>query len=262
MRGVRSCENLYVGTGVAYAGPTDTGGCSMSADAKSDQLQDFLMAAVPPSLLDVSGHLLYSGRQAWSGVSQLYVMGLNPGGDPGSIAETVRESTRRILASSPNYSAYRDDRWIGPAGAAPMQRSVLHMFERIGIDPGLVPSTNLIFARSRAAIDIAPQMFDLADVCWPFHAASIVRAGARVVVCFGSDAARYVRTRLRANSEVDSYIETNGRGWVSRTFQNAEGMQVVQLTHPSRVAWRNPASDPTPLVQRALMRAKHPSRTS
>lgn len=36
---------------------------------------------IPPELEDCSGAVFYSGRDAFSGLKDLYVLGLNPGGD-------------------------------------------------------------------------------------------------------------------------------------------------------------------------------------
>ena len=225
-----------------------------------DPLTDELVGLVPPDLRDVSGHLLYTGRDAWTGPSPLYLMGVNPGGDPDVIRETVTSSTERILRhEAANWSAYRDDRWTYPSGGtrppgtAPMQQNVLHMLSTLGLDPGTVPASNLVFVRSRAEGDIPrQQMRALAEACWPFHRGVIDRLGIRVVVCFGGTAGDFVRANIGARHEVDRFVEANGRGWTSRTYRGRSGVKVVQVTHPSRAMWLNPAADVSPPIGRAL----------
>ena len=95
----------------------------------------------------------------------------------------------------------------------------------------------------------------LANLCWPFHEAAIRLMGVKVVLCFGGAAAELVCEQLKARTEVDSYTENNRRRLTSRTFSNPNGIAVIKATHPSRFDWRNPNSDPTVLVKRALQRA-------
>jgi hypothetical protein len=43
---------------------------------------DAALDAIPEELLDHSGRVFYSGHAAFSVSSDLYILGLNPGGDP------------------------------------------------------------------------------------------------------------------------------------------------------------------------------------
>ncbi|MCA0178355.1 MAG: hypothetical protein LCH77_01910 [Actinobacteria bacterium] len=76
--------------------------------------------------------------------------------------------------------------------------------------------------------------------------------GVEVVVCFGRRGADFVRQQLGAHERIDSFVETNDRGWTSSTFVAGSGITVVQVTHPSRAHWRNRKADVSPLVSRAL----------
>ena len=208
----------------------------------------------------MSGHLIYTGRDAWTGPSPLYLIGVNPGGDPDVIRETVTSSTERILRrEAANWSAYRDDRWTHPSGGTRppesrlCSRTCCICSARWVSDPGTVPASNLVFVRSRAEGDIpGQQMRALAEACWPFHRGVIDRLGIRVVVCFGGTAGDFVRANAGARHEVDRFVEANGRGWTSRTYRGRSGVKVVQVTHPSRAMWLNPATDVSPLIGRAL----------
>ena len=50
-----------------------------------------------------------------------------------------------------------------------MQPRILHMFKMVGLDPGAVPASNLVFVRSRRERDIVDVFETLAHRCWPFH---------------------------------------------------------------------------------------------
>ena len=99
---------------------------------------------------------------------------------------------------------------------------------------------------------MAPDRADeWAETCWPFHARMIERLRVEVVVCLGGGAAGFVRAKLNAHVETERFVETNRRGWTSRTFAGP-GATVSQLTHPGIANWKNPDTDPTGLVVRAL----------
>ena len=68
---------------------------------------------IPDSVLDVSGKVFVSGRNAFGSPSKLYVYGLNPGGAPEAHAqETVRSHTDKALHDVPdNWSALTDEAW-------------------------------------------------------------------------------------------------------------------------------------------------------
>jgi hypothetical protein len=108
---------------------------------------------IPPEIRDVSGVLLNSGRAAFTGCSDVYLLEINPGGDPTAETETVADQVRRALeGENSNWSSFRDDSWANgtrPPGTFGMQPRVLHLLEQLGLDPGAVPASNLVFVRSR-----------------------------------------------------------------------------------------------------------------
>ena len=100
---------------------------------------DDLFGFVPTQLLDESGSVFYSGRDAFSNPSPLYVLGLNPGGSPVDQArETQSWHSNRVLNEEPsNWSAYRDESWQGASpGTRGMQPRVLHLLRRLGCNAG------------------------------------------------------------------------------------------------------------------------------
>ncbi len=217
-------------------------------------IQDFARL-IPKSVMNRSGNALYSGRAAFSSPSKIYVLGVNPGGDPAEQSkETVAWHTNRVLNKEPAiWSAYRDESWRGrPPGTYGMAPRVLHLFRSLGLNPGEVPASNIVFVRSGREDRLEGDLMQLAMECWPFHQAVIDRLTVSVIVCMGQSAGNWVREQVNAKAQVDEFTERNRRRWKSRVYRNVDGLTVVVLTHPSIANWATPATDPTDLVKRAL----------
>lgn len=210
---------------------------------------------IPRSLLPRSGKVFYSGRTAFSFRSALYVLGVNPGGAPAAHdTETVGSHTNDVLKTyAADWSAYRDESWQGAApGTYGMAPRVLHLFAVLGVSPGYVPCSNLVFARSNREGDLKNEMPALVDLCWPFHAYAIATLQPKVVLCFGKTAGKHVCQKLAANRLTGEFIEKNNRRWRSQAFTNAGGITVVVATHPSIADWTVPNTDPSQLVLQAM----------
>lgn len=217
------------------------------------EIEDAL-ASLSAELLTQSGSVFYTGKQAFSGTRPLYLLGLNPGGDPLVQAhETIASHISKFYARREPWSAYADESWQGATpGNWGMQPRVLHMLRSLELDPRAVPASNVVFVRSRDEANLREQKRALLSKCWPVHEAVIRTLNVRIVVCFGSTAGAWVRDCLHAHRLVDQFQETNARGWRSFTHTAADGKIVVSLTHPGRADWRNSNADPTGLVVRAL----------
>ena len=138
-----------------------------------------------------------------------------------------------------------------------MQPRVLHLLRKLGLEAGMIPSSNLVFLRSARERTIDGDMAELAEKCWPFHQAVLEVLSVRVVLCFGRTVGRWVRRRLRAEEKLAEFVEENGRKWRSTVHVNVEGIAVVDATHPSIADWTSPATDPTHLVRDALGSGGH-----
>lgn len=202
-------------------------------------------------LADVSGKAFYSGRSAFSRQGGVYLLGYNPGGDPGTHQlETVAKHTRFVLERAPaNWSAYRDEAWQGTGHV--MQRRMQHLFRSIKMDPGEVAASNLIFTRSKNIAALGEKA-SLIEMCWEFHAISIKVLLPKAIICLGTDCAHEVRRRIGANQLIRSFTENNNRNYVSTAWRSPQNVLVFQLTHPSRVDWTNPDTDPTPMVSELI----------
>ena len=209
---------------------------------------------IPKSVLNKPGYAFFSGRRAFSAPADLYILGANLGGNPDDSPEaTVAKNVHRVLCKVPeNWSAYRDDCWGPNCTKNRLQRGVLHLFDRLELDAGEIPASEVVFLCSKSLAEIPFER--LAEQCWPFHQAVIDRLGVKVVVCIGKRAGKFVRRQLSAHKPIDWFSERNKRGWESHSHKNDCGIIVVTLTHASQVSWTSPASDPTTLVKRALIR--------
>ena len=214
-----------------------------------------LVKTIPQSMLSCPGKTLCSGRRAFDGPADLYILDYHPGSNPEQFPETVAEQIHRVLNQEPEeWSAYRDESWQGqPRGSRPQQKRVAYLCDSLALNPGIIPAAQLIFRRwdaaSTPAADVERQW---AEECWPFHQAVIDRLGVRVVVCLGQYPGNWARRKLGAASDpIAEFKETNHRGWESNVY-TAGDRYIVSLTHPVRANWINPSADPTPMVRRVL----------
>lgn len=214
-----------------------------------------LVKTIPQSMRRCPGKALGSGRRAFAGPADLYILDYHPGSNPEQFPETVDEQINRVLNEEPaEWSAYRDESWQDqPRGSRPQQKRVAYLCDSLGLNPGAIPAAQLIFRRwdaaSAPAADVERQW---AEECWPFHQAVIDRIGVRVVVCLGQYPGNWTRRKLGADPDpVAEFRETNNRGWESNIWQ-AGDRYIVSLSQPVRANWINPTADPTPLVRRVL----------
>lgn len=211
---------------------------------------------LPAAILKRSGSIFYSGKEAFVGRKDLYILGLNPGGMPAEVpTATIADSIDEFKRSEKPWSEYSDKSWEdADPGTWGLQPRILHMLGRLGLDPRAVPSSNVVFVQSRGEKELGLEKAELLKSCWPLHQAVIDNLNIRTTLCFGSTAGAWVRGQLGAHELIDRFTETNNRGWTSKVHRDEHGRQVVTVTHPSRVDWKNPDADPTPLVLRAIAR--------
>jgi hypothetical protein len=211
---------------------------------------------VPRSLYQRSGSVFYSGRGAFSKSSPLYILGLNPGGSPIDQAhETVEQDLADWHDLPERWSAYRDESWRGRTpGSYGMQPRVLHLLKSLDLHPHDVPASNVVFVRSNREATLSEKSA-LLQKCWPVHNAVIKRLGVKTTICFGGTAGGSLRELTGAHRKIAEFVEQNARRWRSEAHVSRAGVCVVTVTHPSIADWRNPASDPTPVVKAALERA-------
>ncbi|MBI1233040.1 MAG: hypothetical protein GC208_00865 [Alphaproteobacteria bacterium] len=214
-----------------------------------------LIETVPDDLLDQSGKVFYSGRDAFQPGRPVYVLGYNPGGAPADRpGETLRQNIDDVTRRRPaNWSAYRDECWGGkPAGRAKFQPVMCDFLESLGLDPGEVPASNLIFVRSSRAADLNHAHTHV-DRCWPFHARVLDTVNPQAIIALGSQTGGIIRSRLKVETEIARFVEPNNRGWTSLAHRAPDGRLIFTLTHPSVARWTTPATDPRNMVTSVLI---------
>lgn len=219
---------------------------------------DALLVGLDPSILERSGSVFYSGRAAFSAKCPIYILGLNPGGDPEAKRdETISADMAQFRDQSADWSAYLDESWEGRRpGTQGMQPRVLHLIETLGLHPHRVPASNVVFVRSRTEAQLDHEKETLLRAFLPIHRVVIAATDPKVLVCFGATAGKWMRDAFNANLLIDEYRENNYRGWKSQCHIAADGRMVATLSHPSRANWCNPDSDPSILIKRALSRRR------
>lgn len=184
-------------------------------------------------VLDRSGNILYSGVETLR-PGPVYLLGLNPGGDPRRL---LWQTLRRVLKELPSKTRneYLDVSWQGrPPGNSVLQRRVISLATMIGVDPRSVCAANLIFVRSKDARSCGyPEM---AEVCWPVHEAILETVRPKLTVCFGnSSESPYAFLRSMLPVEGESEFPSGHGTWSCRMFRSNR-MWVVGLPHLSRYA--------------------------
>lgn len=199
---------------------------------------------IPTELYAASGKAFHSGRLAFSGKRDLYVLGLNPGGDPADRRETIAVNVEQVRSDPENWSALLDQSWGHPPGQAPLQRQLCSVLGRLGLDPREVPFSDVVFARTRQA----NQLHDherLMELCWPFHQAVIHGLRVRVVLCLYKRAAVFVRRKLAARpTPIHRVCERSHSGKTTawrECFAAPGGLKVVQITRPTGIPWQDNA---------------------
>ena len=227
---------------------------------------DRLHAMIDPSLLDKSGKVFYSGPDAFTKTSKVYLLGLNPGGTPNeAFSQKIRcEMVKAADPSREPWSYYIHlKKGNGTRGRMPLHGRVCHLLSRLKLDPTKIPTSNAIFVRSISESHLhKEEKLKLLAICWPIHQKVIEELDVKVILCMGGTVGKFVRKQMDTDKlSVDKWRETNNRRWRNQVHMNAAGIQVVTLTHPSRADWTQPNSDPSQLVQDAIDRCALAMRT-
>lgn len=212
-----------------------------------------LLNLIPDELKQISGSVFYSGPEAFIGNKPLYILGLNPGGQPTKkVHQTLDYHTDKNIKNN-NWSEYRDVSWDGSQkGTSGLQPRVLHLLNKLNLNPSEIPASNVVFVRTKTENELKGKFQYYADLCWPFHEYVIYNQKIKNILCFGLTGGNYVRNKLKADIKIDEYIETNNRNWKTRVFRNVNGLKVIIATHPSRANWCNPNSDPSKMIKKYI----------
>ena len=189
--------------------------------------------------LDLPGGLVYSAETTMR-PGKVYVMGLNPGGNPDKDPFSIRDS----LAQLPNQTGndYADSWSDRPAGQAPLQRRIRYLVENVlGAQLEETFATNLIFRKTKSARSLNLSIDG--DRCWPVHEAFLRIVQPDVILAFGNSGVSpygYLLGRSRAAGGMleEETSESSGHGsWRLRTFTAVlagRPTRIVGFPHLSR----------------------------
>lgn len=203
-----------------------------------NQLDSFVASAEErlKPILDRSGRILYSGAHTLQR-GPMYLLGLNPGGDPTTHKDTVGSSLKEIRQRTEN--AYLDEVWRNTAaGRSPLQLRVQWLLAELGFGTRDICASNLIFTRSVSATGSGYP--EVAELCWPVHEKIIAFIQPKFIIAFGNSGKspyQFLRQKLSAT---DEQRFPSGHGtWECSTFVASSGMRVFGLPHLSRYAVSN-----------------------
>ena len=185
------------------------------------------------SIASRSGRVLYSAASTLK-PGPIYLLGLNPGGDPATHHDTVSESLEELPER--HLNAYLDESWAGqPVGCSRLQRRVCWLVQQLGLSVRSVCASNLIFIRSGDSSGSGyPQT---AKLCWPVHERILRIVKPKVILVFGNSGIspfRFLQAHYGATRLV-SFPSGHGN-WQCFGFELPSGVRVIGLPHLSRYA--------------------------
>jgi hypothetical protein len=234
-------------------------------DSRSTMIAQ-IAKSIPSELKDCSGAVFYSGRDAFSGIKDIDVLGLNPGGDLNKRRnDTIEKHTDEVLSKKPDqWSEYSCECWwegkqYGERGKSGIQPSVIHLINKLGYDPCNIPASNVGFVRSRDEGALKEwcnkegiKLDELFNSCWQVHREVIGYTQPKLILCMGRAAERVLRKKTN-KIEIIHKKMINRRRYLVEVFRNERGCRLASVTHPSRgIRWTEEKSDPSDVVRQAL----------
>ena len=190
-------------------------------------------------MLEQNGRFIYSGADTIRPGS-VYLLGLNPGGDPKFHYESIRAEIEGIDQRTLN--AYIDECWGekrrkrgNGEGKAPVQKRIRALLEGLDLPTRDVCAANLIFVRSRDGSGSGYP--ETADACWPVHQFILDIIRPKLIIAYGNSGRSpysYIRGQYKHPPQ-DTRPSGHGN-WKCRAFQIPDGPRVVGLPHLSRYA--------------------------
>jgi hypothetical protein len=190
-------------------------------------------------VLNEKGGLVYSAF-ATIRAGDVYVMGLNPGGDPAANGMTIGKSLNDLPDQEGNDYL---DKWNNHApGQAPLQKRMAYILNDV-LEVGLEQTfaTNLIFRNTRSARDL--NLGKEGALYWPVHQTFMRIVQPRLILAFGNSSVSpyaYIHNRCRDDRSITKAEESQPAGhgkWRIKRFRaefDGRATSVVGLPHLSR----------------------------
>jgi hypothetical protein len=194
-------------------------------------------------VLGRAGGILYSAAKTLS-PGKLYIMGLNPGGDPENSAHNIGKSLDQLPQRTSN--AYIDETWDNRSrqlekGQAPLQRRIAFLAQSLGCALEDVCATNLIFMQTHSARDL--DFSHDAERCWPVHEMMLAMVRPKLILAFGNSAiSPYGYLRQIHSSASETKIPAGHGSWECKSFTTqiaGDEATVVGFPHLSRYSPMN-----------------------
>jgi hypothetical protein len=184
--------------------------------SNADAVSDLIQKLEQTGLADRPGRLLYSGVGTLC-PGQLYMLGDNPGGDPGAESDSSREHLQALLNKPSDWNEYVSGIWkprglTYPPGEAGMQKRVRGLLACLGLPVQTVCASNLIFVRSQVVDGLGnqEQQIQLAQQCWPVHEFILAQVRPRAILSIGKGAFEFIVNKGRLESETDNIPSGQG----------------------------------------------------
>ena len=194
-----------------------------------------LIRASMPELLDESGGVLYSAAETLR-PSDLYILGLNPGGGGGE-----RIAARLGSLPTRTVNEYLDADWSGGGhryepGQHPFQKRLAWFVEALGYDLRSTCASNLIFTRSVGQEGAGYP--GRADACWPAHELVLSIVQPRLILAIGNGPrSPYAYLRGKLGGEDLTPMSSGHGSWTCKAFRSAydaRSLLVLGIPHLSR----------------------------
>ncbi|HZL78534.1 MAG TPA: hypothetical protein VFC17_06750 [Candidatus Limnocylindrales bacterium] len=191
-----------------------------------------------PKILDSNGRFLYSTADTLCR-GKIYLLGLNPGGDPRKWSKGNREgNVRYSFKYLPQAKCAYLEEWDKPAGQHPLQKRICWLMQELKFDIKKVCANNLIFLRSQSAAKLN-NFQELADLCWLAHEFILRIVRPKLMLVYGNLAVspfNYLE-KIAKNKTVTQIYPSGHGNWNCRFFcGELAGLKVtvIGLPHLSR----------------------------
>lgn len=199
-----------------------------------------------------SGSVLYNGSSTLR-PGKLYLLGLNPGGDPSEIKQSVNESVKATFDKlRSDYCAYEDECWKQNhpvdcmlkecKGESPHQRRVSDLVDALGLGVIIkdVFAANAIFLRTKDQLSLK-MPWKLWENCWHVHKLFLSIVQPKLILCLGNGNGLSAFSLLRSRflgaptpQNVGPNGFRDGKWFAGRVAVCQEPCTVVGIPHPSR----------------------------
>lgn len=199
-------------------------------------------------ILGKSGSVFYTGYGTLLNPNGVYLLGINPGGNPEEITESVAKNLHDFQYRNPYFNAYLDEDW----GDNDFQAGVKDACAKLGLSLREICGGNFIFERTRSEKDIRNKGTKINAYTY-FHdyvINNIINPSA--IIVFGSTL--YDELKEKDKIWIDEKIESkplnpqcnNGS---PRYCESSDGDKILcYIPHPSRNGYQN-FSDCAPAIE-------------